>query len=62
MGLLSERQRKKLENPPSPLPPSTSSKIKQLEEEIKDWKNKYQLILKEKDNLQIEHNKLIFFE
>ena len=59
MGLLSERQRKKQENPPSPLPPSTSSKIKQLEEEIRDWKNKYQLILKEKDNLQIEHNKLL---
>ena len=57
--MLSESQRKKLENPPSPLPPSTSSKIQQLEEEISDWKNKYQLILKEKDNLQIEHNKLL---
>ena len=61
MGNIISDQKKKIEHsiPPGPSPSSTSSKIKQLEQEIIDWKNKYQLILEEKENLQTEHNKLL---
>ena len=45
--------------PSNPIPPLTSTKIKILEQEIRDLKNKCQLLIEEKDNLQIEHDKLL---